>query len=65
MDVDHSGIQRLVAHEMLNCEQISPVLIKVRAEGMAEGMTGDAMLPAEAFFMGMNMPCKIESIDWS
>jgi hypothetical protein len=51
MDIDHGGVQGLVAHEMLDCEKVGTVLIKVGAEGMAEGMAGDAVLPAETLFM--------------
>jgi len=51
MDINHGGIQGSMAHKFSDHKQIVAVFIKVGAEGMAEGMAGDAVLPAETLFM--------------
>lgn len=37
-------------------QKIRAVFIQVGTKGMPEGVTGEPLLPAKAFFMGMDMP---------
>ena len=41
--VDHGGADILVAEQFLNGADIVPVLEKMRGEGMAKGVAGDAL----------------------
>lgn len=50
-------------HEGLDGEQVGAVLVKVGAESVAEGMAGDALRPAQAALMGMDVPGKEERVD--
>jgi len=52
MDIDGTGIQRLMTQQILYGKQISSVLVKMGTEAMTEGVAGDSVFPAEAFFMG-------------
>ena len=52
VDIDGGGIERLMSKEGLDGEEVSAVFIEVCAEGMSQGVAGQAVWPAEAFLMG-------------
>ena len=52
VDINGGGVQGLMSKESLDGEEISAVFVEVCAEGMPEGMAGQAVGPAEAFLMG-------------
>ena len=53
-----------MSEKFFNGEQIRTILVEVGAEGVPEGMTGQAVFPAELFLMGMDVAGKVESVDW-
>lgn len=63
VDINGRGRKGLVSHEGLDGEQVRAVFVKVRAESMAEGMTGDALRPAQAALMLMDVPQEEEGVD--
>lgn len=50
-------------HEGLDGEQVRAVLVEVGAESVPEGMAGDALRPAQAAFVCMDVPGKEEGVD--
>ena len=52
VDIDGSGIERLMSKECLDGEEVGAVFVEVGAEGMSQGVAGQAVRPAEAFLMG-------------
>lgn len=50
-------------HKGLNGKQVRAILVKVCAKSMAERMAGDALRPAQAALMFMDVPGEEESID--
>ena len=63
MDIDDGGMDGLMAKEGLDGEQVRAVLVKMGAESMPQGVAGDALRPAQAAFVCMDMPGKEESVD--
>ena len=63
VDIDGGGGDRLVPHEGLDGEQVGAVLVEVGAEGMAERVAGDALRPAQAALVGVDVPGKEECVD--
>ena len=63
MDIDGSGVNGFMSEEGLDGKKIGAVFIKVCAEGMAEGMTGQPVRPAEALLMSSDVAGDIESVD--
>ena len=51
-----------MTEKRLDGEKISPILIEMRTESMAEGMTGKPSGPAETVLMGMDMTGKVEGV---
>lgn len=46
-----------------NGKQVNPILIKVGAEGMAEGMAGNPLRPSKGTLHIMDMPGQIKGVD--
>ena len=46
-----------------NDKQVNPVLIKVGAESMVEGMTGNTFLPSEGMLRVMDMSGQIKGVN--
>ena len=64
MDIDDSGMDRLMSQKRFYGEQVGAVLVKVCAKSMAERVAGDAQGPAQAALMFMDVPGKEEGVDW-
>lgn len=47
-----------------NDKQVNPVLIKVGAESMVEGVTGNTFLPSEGMLRVMDMSGQIKKCQW-
>ena len=52
MDIDESGIQRLMPHKIFDGQKVRPIFIEMGTKSMPEGMAGDPMLPSKGSFMG-------------
>ena len=52
-----------MSKQSLDSKKIRTILIEVSAEGVTEGVAGQASGPAKALFMGMDMAGKVKSID--
>ena len=63
MDIDESGVERLVSHKVLDSQKVSSVFIEMGTKGMAEGMAGDPVFPAEGLFVGPHMPHDIKRVN--
>ncbi len=50
-------------HQCFNGKQVHAVFVQMGAEGMAEGMAGKPVLPAQPVLMGMDMPGEEEGVD--
>ena len=63
MDIDQGGAEGFVPHEILNGQQIRPILIEMGSKGMPERMAGDAVLPAEGILQFPHFPHNVKRID--
>ena len=60
MDIDESGVQRLMPHKIFDGQKVRPIFIEMGTKSMPEGMAGDPMLPSKGSFMGPHMAADIK-----
>lgn len=65
MDIDESGIQRLMPHKIFDGQKVRPIFIEMGTKSMPEGMAGDPMLPSKGSFMDPHMAADIKGVDWA
>lgn len=63
MDIDESGVQCLVSYKVLDSQKVSSVFIEMGIKGMAEGMAGNLVFPAEGLFVDPHMPNDIKRVN--
>lgn len=63
MHVNGGGVQGFMPKESLDGKQVGTILVKMGAEGMAEGMAGQTVWPAKPLLVGMDMSGEIEGVD--
>ena len=63
MDIDESGVQRLMPHKIFDGQKVRPIFIEMGTKSMPEGMAGDPMLPSKGSFMGPHMAADLKGVD--
>lgn len=63
MDVNGGRFHGFMAEDSLDGKQVCAVFVKMGAQGMAEGVAGEASWPAEPVFVFVDVPGEEKGVD--
>lgn len=55
MNIDRGRIYRLMTKERFDCQQVNTIFVQMCTESMAQGMTGNTLLPTEGALYFVNV----------